>query len=83
MTLMTEPRLNPEFVRQLEMQVRAMTDRYHAALEEMCERSLVDLEERGVLVVRSGEGWTMTLDSSVPWGMIHERLDDGGLTYGG
>lgn len=49
--------------------------RYARDLEEMCERSLVDLQERGVLVLTGPEPgqWEMRLDSSVPWGMIHER----------
>lgn len=65
----------PHPVEELNELVAELTRRYHRDLEQMCERALTDLEERGVLVVHGpGPGrWTMTLDASVPWGMVHER----------
>jgi hypothetical protein len=62
-------------VAQLQSLVAELTRRYAKDLELMCERSLKDRLERGVLVTKGPDPgqWTMRLDKSVPWGMVHER----------
>lgn len=59
--------------------VGASAQMRHAAIEEMCEKSLLDPEMRGVLVVDNMNEMTteVSLESSVPWGHVYYRSSYG------
>ncbi len=74
------PRGNREVESSIEKVIReasvAMLEERQRVIEEWCERSLTDPEQRGVCIVNDGPTtFWIGLDESVPYGTIHEYLE--------
>lgn len=52
--------------------IRAQMDARNALVERVCEESLLDEQQRGVLVIQDHTGYVEAqLHSKVPWGYIY------------
>lgn len=56
----------------IQVAVETTMRRYNEALEQVCELAL-EGGEHGVLVIWEGSTFTISVNSDVPYGQIHER----------